>query len=354
MDYWNKIKLLNRKKTDPHTFIFTGEPSPEAPQMHRFYYREGWCREVEPASLEELDNLQAEQGINWLNVYGLSDVALIAGICQQQGIDNLVIQDILDINQRPKFQAYENYHFLTIKTTVPAAEEMTIEQISFVFNRHYLISFQEKKADYFDHIRYRLREKKGVIRSRRPDFLLYTMLEAILDNYFKSLERINLDIEKLNQQSIQSNASPEVLEQIEKHRRAVQFIKNAIQPIREFTLTIERKLVPFIEKENFKFFQEIKDLCLTLLDDCVTLFTLLDSSTNLFFSVQGHRMNQVMKTLTIVATIFIPLTFLAGIYGMNFRYMPELEWRYGYAMLWLAVVLIFLLMLVYFKRKKWL
>ena len=353
MDYFRKIKLLNRKKQDPNKFIYTGEQTADKTRMQLFEYSEEKIQEHEDVPLADIGELNTGTTTKWLNIYGLSETELIASLCKKQLIDNLVIQDILDINQRPKFQRFDHFCFLTIKSTVPQTSDISIEQISFVFSRRYIISFQEKKADYFDHLRYRLREYKGLVREKGPDFLLYTMLEAILDNYFKTLEGISREVMRLNLENIKSDPSPSILEEIEKHKVFVDFIKHAIQPIKEFVQNNEREANPFIEPDNSKYFYEIKDLCLTLIDQCDAILASLESSTNLFFSVQGHKMNQVMKTLTIVATIFIPITFIAGIYGMNFTNMPELEWQYGYAMVWLIIIMVLAVMILYFKNKKW-
>jgi len=353
MDFLRPIKLLNRKKTDPAKFVYTGESSDAKTSIQRFRYTPEFVEEENNLIFSQIGDLRKQEYQQWLNIYGLSEADNVAELCKTQGVDNLVIQDILDLNQRPKFQEYDSYCFLTIKSTVPSDKEMMVEQISFIFAENYLISFQEKEADYFDHLRYRLREKKGLLRERGPDFLLYTMLEAILDNYFTTLDRIRREMERWNLANIHVDPSPSILEEIERYKVFVQFVKHAIQPIKEFVMTNERQLTTFIEGRNLKYFLEIKDLCLTLVDDCDAITSSLDSNINLFFSVQGHRMNQVMKTLTIVATIFIPLTFIAGVYGMNFAYMPELDWRYGYLSVWILIILVLIGMIMFFRQKKW-
>ena len=353
MNYLRKIKLLNRKKTDPNKFIFTGDEKDITSKVQLYQYSPEALDELNNLALSNFDHQLLKKPISWLNIFGLSNTTDIVSFCQRQKIDNLVIQDILDVNQRPKFQAYDNYNFLTIKSTVPSDKLLEVEQISFVFNRDYLISFQEKKADHFDHIRFRIKENKGIIRHEATDFLLYTLLEAILDNYFKTLDRINSEIDKLNINNLKTNPAPSALEDIEEQKVVVRFIKNAILPIKEFMVMAERNNHSFIEDRNRKFYYELKDLCQTLIDHCDTLQASLESSTNLLFSIQSHKMNQVMKTLTVVSTTFIPLTFIAGIYGMNFEYMPELEWKYGYYGVWGVIMIIFIAMLFYFKRKNW-
>ena len=187
MDYLRKVKLLNRKKTDPNKFIFTGTHTAEAIDIQLFRYNRDACAETKNISVSGIESFDSNEHCYWLNIYGLHDPDSIADICKKLNIENLTIQDILDINQRPKFQEYDFYNFLTIKSTLPSSFEMMVEQISFVFGTNFLISFQERKADYFEHLRIRLRENKGIIRQRGPDFLIYVMLEAILDNYFNTL-----------------------------------------------------------------------------------------------------------------------------------------------------------------------
>jgi magnesium transporter len=345
--------LLNRKKNDPTKFVFTGEGKDEGISSQRFTYNAENITEESSVDLVAVGSLDHPTEVSWLNVYGLSQTEIIASVCEKQGIHSLAIQDILDIHQRPKFQEYENFSFLTLKSLVVNENKVVTEQVSLVFTKAYLISFQEQKADLFDHLRFRLREKTGVLRERSADYLVYAVLESILDNYFKTLDKIEHDIEQLHLFDTQKDPSPEVLASIESYKKLTHYIKKSILPIKEFTLVVDRGKANFIERSHIKYFQEIKDLCLSLVDQCEMINASLESATNLFFSVQGHRMNQVIKILTIVSTIFIPLTFIVGIYGMNFTHMPELEWRYGYLFIMLLNFAIFGGMLLYFKRKKW-
>lgn len=347
------VPILNRKIDDPSIFTFTGDSKVEEIDIQLFRYNKEECVENKSILHDSIETFEKNGDNFWLNIYGLSNTETIASLCEKQGIHDLVIQDILDVNQRPKFLEYEDYSFLTLKSIVPSEDEMITEQISFVFGTNYLISFQERKADFFEHLRIRLRENKGILRERAADYLLYAMLESILDNYFKTLNKLDQEIEEFNFTNSKKVPSPNVLEIIENHKKFVHFIKKSILPIKEFTQVIERGECLCIEKRHIKYFLEIKDLCLTLIDSSDMILSSLESSTNLFFSMQGHQMNQVMKTLTIVATIFIPLTFVAGIYGMNFRNMPELEWKYGYFGIWMVIILIFSGMVLYFKKKKW-
>ncbi len=345
--------MLNRKKTDPGKYVYTGQSDQSGTEIQLFRYNKSDITEIMSLNSELIEDFLDKQSVYWLNVCGLQDPDLIASICLKFGVHSLVIQDILDINQRPKFLEYGSFNYLAIKSIVPSRHQIMSEHLSFVLGENFLISFQERKGDYFDHLRFRLRENKGIIRERSADYLLYGLLESILDNYFKTLDQIDNEVEKLNLLDQNKEPSPSVLKTIEKHKKMVHYINKSILPLKEFSQIVERKDVDFIMQQHVKYFLEIKDLCLTLEDSCEIIQSSLDSSTNLFFSIQGYRMNVIMKTLTIVATIFIPLTFITGIYGMNFENMPELKWKSGYFFLMGFLLISFLSMILYFRRKKW-
>ncbi len=349
-----KHRLLNRKKKNPDEFIFTGKSRAEEIEIQLFTYDNENVTEatdIEPASA----GIPTTEGRrSWLNVYGIHDTESIVSICRRLDIDNLTIQDILDVSQRPKFQEFGDYCFLTIKSVLPSRKPVIeSEQISFILGKDYLVSFQEKQGDYFEHIRLRLREGIGIVRERGTDYLLFLMLESILDNYFRTLQLLERDIDLFNLIDTNADPSPALLKKMEAYRRHMGMIKKALYPVREFTQIVERGENAFIESRHLKYFFELKDLCITLQELCETLEAETGSHINLFFSIQNQRMNQIMKTLTIVATIFIPLTFIAGIYGMNFPNMPEMGWRYGYLAVWLVFILGIAGMTWYLKRKRW-
>ena len=347
-------KILNRKKINPNLPVFTGVKYAEKLGIQMFKYNESTCAEDSDYSEKKLKAFEQDDFQHWLNINGLHDIGMITNICNKLGIHDLAIQDILDVNQRPKFQEYENNWFFTLKSIIPSNNsQLEQEQLSFILGTNFLVSFQEKKADYFDHIRMRLKNKVGTIRERGSDYLLYLLLESILDNYFKTVDDITGKTEKLGLIDMDTDPSPLTLKTIELYKRQIYQIKKTIIPIKDFVTKIEREEFGFIHKKHIKYFYELRDLCLSLIDDCDQIEARLESNINLFFSLQGHRMNQVMKILTVVATIFIPLTFIAGIYGMNFSNMPELTWKWGYYGFWFVILFVFFGMLVYFKKKKW-
>ncbi|MDH3321583.1 MAG: magnesium/cobalt transporter CorA [Flavobacteriaceae bacterium] len=348
-----KNKILSRKKLNPSEAVFTGVKLEEHVSLQLFKYNADTYYEDSSYSEASLEGIPNDDNRYWLNIHGIHDVERIQNICNKLGIHQLAVQDILDINQRPKFQEYEKYWFFSIKSILPSDGEMQLEQLSFILGENYLVSFQEKKADYFYHIRQRIREDIGIVRQRGADYLLYLLFESILDNYIKTIDKIEVKSENLGLLDISSDPSPNTLKMIDTYKRQIHQIRKNIVPMKEFISKIEREKLGLISENHFKYFYDIKDLCLALIDDCEQIEMKLESNVNLFFSIQGHRMNQVMKTLTVVATIFIPLTFIAGIYGMNFNYMPELNWKWGYFGVWLIIFIIFGGMLLYFKNKKW-
>jgi magnesium transporter len=347
-------KKLNRKKLNAQIPVYTGAIHSEEIGMQLFTYNSEKYNEDLNYSNKVFSKFPIDNNQYWLNTHGIHDVDKILKLCHNLGIHALTIQDILDINQRPKFQDYEGYWFFSIKSMLPSeGTEILTEQLSFILGKNYLVSFQEKKADYFEHLRQRIRDKVGLVRERGTDYLLYLLFESILDNYFKTVNNIEAQLEVMNLSDVETDPSPSILKTIELYRRQIHQIQKTVSPIKEFVSKIEREELGLISEKHLKYFYELKDLCLSLMDECDQIDLRLAGNINLFFSLQGHRMNQVMKTLTIVATIFIPLTFVAGIYGMNFENMPELKWEWGYLTVWFIILTMLVGMLIYFRRKKW-
>lgn len=345
--------MLNRKTKHPEQFVFTGDDNSCPTEMQLFQYHSETYSETRDVQAEELSQARSADKILWLNLHGISEVETVKAVCRQFSIENLTIQDILDTSQRPKFQVYDHYIFLTLKSALPTTDGFHTEQISFVVGNNFLLSFQEKKADHFEHIRYRIRENSGLVRKKNSDFLLYLMLESVFDNYFKALSDLEVQTEKLKLNDISKDPSPDLLYKLELFRQYIHKARKSILPVKELAIKTEGQFTDLLQKENKKYFAELKDLSLSLTDICEQIELSLDRETNLFFSIQGHRMNQIMKTLTIVAAVFIPLTFIAGIYGMNFDHIPELHWNYGYWGVWLINILIVIWMLIYFRKKHW-
>lgn len=338
------------KKINPRDFTYTG-PSNKADNIKFDYYRysKDECISLDSKTLKDIRIPKEKEYTRWIDISGVNNVEEIAQFCQKNEIHRLSIQNILDINQRPKFQKFDDYLFLTLKSLESEGSELQIEQISLIVKDNYLISFQEKNTFFFNHIKQRLLEGRGVIREKGTIYLLYTIIESVLDNYFKVINQIETKTDLITF-PLNKEPSSKELGLLEDDKRKIYLIKKSILPLKEFTLKFEREELSF-SKDLHKYFFEIKDMCLTIIDECDIISGTIESNINLFFSVQGQRMNQIMKTLTVVATIFIPLTFIAGIYGMNFSNMPELTLKYGYAGVWGVFIAVFLALLIYFQKK---
>lgn len=348
-----KRKRLKIKTADPFELEFIGKQYLETTSMQLIQFNKDNFSENKAFKATGLIGFPESESVYWLNIHGIHDVELIKSICYKLGIHRLVVQDILDTNQRPKLQEFENYLFFSVKSILPTDDnELKIEQISFVLGNNFVLSFQERPADFFEHIRQRIREYKGLARERSADFLLYLLLEAILDNYFTTLEDLEPKIYEMITIT-DSDPDPKIMSEIENFKKLILQIKRSLNPLFEAISGIEKGISGKIQEQHLKYFNDLKDQCSQALENSEALIQRLESGTNLFFSVQGHRMNQVMKTLTIVTSIFIPLSFIAGVYGMNFSNMPELTWQYGYFVVLGIMVVLIIGMLAFFKKQKW-
>lgn len=286
----------------------------------------------------------------WMHVKGVHDLNLVKTISKKFQIHRLVQQDIVDTNQRPKIQVFENFLFIT--THVYSVKNQNFEQMSFVFGRDFLISFQESSEQYFAHIKKRIKTKKGYVCEKKEDYLFYLLLESILDNFFQRVNKLSVEIEAKMKINDLDTLNTQLIIDIEEHKKHLFSLRKKIMPIKDILSTIERNN-EFVEETNRKYYYDLQDQCTQLIEDIDLCLVELESGVNLFFSMQGHRTNQIVQTLTIVSTIFIPLTFLAGIYGMNFDRIPELKAHNGYFILLGVMSLITIGLLLLFKRRKW-
>ncbi len=302
------------------------------------------------ASTELLDDKN-----HWLNYHSLDYQDDIEMLCASLSIDRTTFEDIYTNYKRARLEEYDNYLYIKIKSALPMFNSSRLEEenISFILSTKYLISFQEKSSDHFPDVRDRIELKKGKIRTAGTDFLLFRMLEAITDNYFEVLEDIVTSIERLESKLVLS-LQPDTLKLIETEKRKLIELRRIVFPLKEVTSQLMRIQTPFLKKESRSYFSKLNDNCLSILEEIDANKQIMDGMNNLYYAVQGQKMNQIMKVLTIVSTIFIPLTFIVGVYGMNFVNMPELETQNGYYITWGVMILISALLLWYFFRKGWL
>jgi len=303
---------------------------------------------------EDLNIISESPEIHWLNLNGVHDSELIGKIGEKLNIHKLVLEDILNTHQRPKVDFYNEHVFVVIKMLAydDLTKSIDYEQVSIIVGSNYLISFQEKEGDVFDPLRKRIQSSSGKIRTMETDYLLFAILDIIVDNYFILLENLGDEIEKYETELIE-NANKNILNRIYYLKRENLLLRNSVWPLRELVLQFEKTDSRLIKKKNLIYFRDLYDHIIQVIDNVEIYRDLLSGLIELFYTNTGNKTNEVMKVLTIISTIFIPLTFIAGIYGMNFKYMPELEWPWAYFGVWGLMVILFLLMIWYFKRKKW-
>jgi len=318
-------------------------------------------REVEAAAIEECFAYRDSDTVSWINIDGLHDAEVIRKIGEHYGLHPLLCEDIANPRQRPKLEEHESHLALFTKMLYydAAAQVLNVEQISFVLGPGYLISFQEREGDVFAVIRERIRQSKGRIRSAGNDYLLYSLVDAIVDHYFVVLEQLGDQIEEL-EEGIVENPSPETMKIIHNLKREMIILRKAIWPLREVVSGWERTESKLIRKSTRPYLRDLYDHTIQILDIVESYRDMIAAVRDTYMTSVSNKMNEVMKVLTIFASIFIPLTFIAGIYGMNFNpeaspyNMPELNWAYSYPVFWLAVVVMTGAMLVYFWKKRWL
>jgi magnesium transporter len=353
-----KIKYKKGVKLQPYNLEYTGIHKRTDSEMQLFVYDDDNLSEYENFNVSDLKKNIDVIKTNWLNVHGLNDLNFLKSISDYFEIDNFMLADILNTTRRTKIEEQQDILFFNIKSLLPAekSDNISSEQISFLIKEGVLISFQEKRSDFFTHIRERIRTHSGIVRTKKADYLLYILLDAIMENFYITIENEEDKIEGLIDLTKES-ADPIILEKIEKHRDNFNFLKRSIIPLRDSLYDIKSikddNVFNVIEVENFTFFARLHQKSLELLEQIESDMVSLESASNFFFSAQTHKMNEIMKTLTIVSAIFIPLTFIVGVYGMNFKFMPELEYKHGYYTVVGGMVLIVLGMIYYFRRRRW-
>jgi magnesium transporter len=350
------IKRTSKKTgLSPGTLIHIGEKKAEEVKIFLMNYDQKQLQEEELNNIEESFAYKDTPPITWINIDGLHDVDIIDKIGRHFGIHPLTLEDIVNTGHRPKTEDFEDYDYIVLKmlTYDEDKNHISAEQISFILGPHYLISFQETEGDVFNFVRERIRKAKGRIRKSGSDYLAYALTDAIVDHYFLVLEKIGEKIELL-EEDLLDDTQTETLQSIHHLKREMIFFRKQVWPIRDILSTLMKEETSLIQETTRIFIRDLYDHTIQVMDTIESFRDVLSGLQDLYLSTVSNRMNEVMKVLTIMATIFIPLTFIAGIYGMNFEFMPELKWRWSYPVLWMLLVAIFLFMVFWFKKKKWL
>jgi magnesium transporter len=348
-------RISKKAGLPPGTLVYIGEKKVENVRITYIDYDEQTFQEKQASNIEECFSLKDTPTVSWINIDGIHEVGVVERIGRHFDLHPLLLEDILSTTQRPKFEDYDSHVFAVLKMLKSAEGRRIVrsEQVSLVLGRNCVISFQESIGDVFEPIRDRIRKAKGRIRKAGPDYLAYALLDAIVDGYFSVLEATGERIESLEEQLVKE-PTERIPRQIHALKREMIFLRKSIWPLRELISNLQRSESDLIAESTRIYLRDVYDHTIQIIDTVESYRDIVASMLDIYLSSISNRMNSVMKVLTIIATIFIPLTFVAGIYGMNFKHMPELEWRWGYVVVLLVMLVMAAGMIFYFRKKKWL
>jgi magnesium transporter len=340
----------------PGTMIHVGEKRTESVTISLIKYNQEEVEIFEGTSPGECKSDSAFNGVAWINVTGIHDLKIVETLGRIFDLHPLVLEDIVHAGQRPKVEDHERYLFIVLKMLMYEREQEQVlaEQVSLIVGENYVLSFQETAADVFDPVRNRIASGKGrKMRRSGSDYLAYALMDSIVDQYFTILEHYGEKVEAL-QEEVLASPTPGTLGTIQEAKRDMVLLRRSVWPLREALSTMERGGSSLITQEVVLYLRDVYDHTIQVIDGIEAFRDTLAGTLDIYLSSVSNKMNEVMKVLTIIATIFIPLTFIAGIYGMNFETMPELKWGWGYPAVMLIMLGLALVMLVLFKRKHWL
>ncbi|MEM7656018.1 MAG: magnesium/cobalt transporter CorA [Bacteroidota bacterium] len=337
--------MIHRIRPDVHLPI----------SIKAFQYQKGAYTETEGLNIASLSDALSQAGISWINVDGLHQPELIQQLGEVLHIHQLTREDILNPEQRPKAEEFDAYLLVVINMLYPdpSPKGIALEQISFLLGPTFVISFQEHPADVFEEVRKRIRNPTARIHQHKADYLLYLLMDAVIDHYYAVIDQIEDQVEELEEQ-IQQGLSAFDLTAIQQEKRELIQLRKSVYPMREVLNHLTHPDRKLIQPKTQRFFKDLQEKVHQVMEGIDTQRDLLSSLQDLHLALQGQKMNEIMKVLTIISTLFIPLTFLAGIYGMNFDYMPETKWEGGYFGVLGVMLIIGIALLIFFRRKKWL
>ncbi|MBE0617575.1 MAG: magnesium/cobalt transporter CorA [Proteobacteria bacterium] len=339
----------------PGTLVHIGEAGAHPATIDLIDYDAARTEERRLASADDIPRYLDTQTVSWVDVTGVHDVDLVGRVGAILGIHPLVLEDIVNTHQRPKAEVYEGHLFVVLKMIRYDAETSRVdaEQVSLILGPHYVVTFQERPGDVFEPIRERIRAGKGRIRKQGPDYLAYALMDVVVDHYFLTLEALEDQLEDL-EEALLDHPGPELLQSIHDLKRVMVTLRKGVWPLRELALSLERSESELIAPTTRPYLRDVYDHSIQVIDTVESFRDVLSGYLDIYLTSVSNLMNEIMKVLTIMATIFIPLTFIAGVYGMNFEYMPELRWRWAYPTLWALMAGLGGGMVYLFRRKRWL
>lgn len=340
----------------PGTMVFIGEQKQERTTIDVIAYDERSIAELSDVTVDQCRELVGKDtGVTWVNVNGVHDIDVIKALGGCFSLHPLTLEDIVNTSQRLKIEEFPGYVFIVLKM-IDWNETMRgidTEHVSLVLGPRFVISFLEDAGDVFNAVRQRLRTAKGRIRSMRSDYLAYSLMDAVIDHYFLAVDHIGERIEDIDERLLSTPMTDDI-QTIHRMKRDIVNLRKAVWPLREEIGALEKRELPMIRPETRIYWRDLYDHTFQIIEMVDTYRDLLAGMHDTYLSSMSNRMNEIMKVLTVIATVFIPLTFIAGVYGMNFEHMPELHWRWGYFLIWAVMLAVGLGLLLYFRRRKWL
>lgn len=338
----------------PGSLIHVGEKRVEFISINLIDYTDKSFCEKRVESMEECREALVTPSVSWVNMIGLHDVSQFKQIQDVFGIHPLVLEDILSTAQRPRMEDYGDYIFIVLRLIYldPESRHIISEQVSMILGKDFLLSFQESSGSVFNQVRDRIRTSKGRLRRSGADYLAYCLLDTIIDSYFVVLEEVGERIEDLQEQ-VTGRPKPSVLELIHRTKRDMIILRKALWPVRELISGLIKIETDLIEESTDVFLRDVYEHSIQIMETIEMLRDMLSSALDIYLSSASNKMNEVMRVLTVISTIFIPLTFIVGVYGMNFENMPELKMKYGYAGIWGVMILVAGCMIFFFKKRRW-
>lgn len=344
----------NSKGAAPGSLIFIGQQKMENSRIRVTQYNTEYIKEGELKKLDKIGEYLSDDHVTWISIHGLQDTTLIAQIGEKFDISSLILEDILNTDERPKFIEDDTHLFVILKSLSfnPENCKFQIDQISLIVGENYLISIQETETDYFEDVSRRLNSGMGKIRSYSPDYLCYTLIDTVVDGYILNIEKMGNVIEEQEKRLLTSDK--QIIENIYHYKTELAYIRKNIRPVKELMTRFVTSDSDLINDRTYSYLRDLEGLVTQALEAIEIYYTMVSDQQNSYNANISNNVNDVMKVLTIFSAIFIPLTFIVGVYGMNFNYIPALKYRYSYFILWGIMVAIAIIMLFFFKRKKWL
>ncbi|MEE4213612.1 MAG: magnesium/cobalt transporter CorA [Bacteroidales bacterium] len=339
----------------PGSLVLIGRQKMEKPQIRIMDYSADHMNESELESIKDCEPFLKTDSVSWINVFGIHEMEMIQDAGNIFGLDNLMLEDILNTDQIPKYVAGENYDAFILKMLDydPDSNRIRAEQLTLILGENFILTLQERKGDVFNPIRERIRNHKGRVRLNNNDYLAYALMDIISDNYLSIIESLGRQIEDLEERIFSEN-NKDIAQNIYSYKIELSYLRKNIRPFKEGMMNLLKNEDSFFSPDTLNFMADLNE-SVTHANDSIELYSsLVSDQLNTHNTLVNNKMNQVMKVLTIFASIFIPLTFIAGVYGMNFRYIPELELKSGYFLFWILIIIIGISFIIFFKKKKWL